>query len=175
MKAQSRSTWSADPRLGPQLRAEGRLVLGVGEQCGVGERRRSAAAGRCTPGAARLSTAELLVRRRAPVPPARAAAARSSSLTSASRRPGPRASGERSASTGLGHVPPEDVWDVDRIHRFAPWREAGELGEDCIEAQCPEGLVDTLGQRLGHAGAFRSETGAPLWHAARTSSRREGP
>ncbi len=72
------------------------------------------------------------------------------------------------ACDGLGHVPPEDVWDVDRIHRFAPWREAGKLGEDCVEAQCPEGLVDTLGQRLGHAGAFRSETGAPLWHAART-------
>ena len=75
------------------------------------------------------------------------------------------------ACDGLGHVPPEDVWDVDRIHRFAPWREAGELGEDCIEAQCPEGLVDTLGQRLGHVASLVDRPG-PSRRAGTISARR---
>jgi hypothetical protein len=57
------------------------------------------------------------------------------------------------ARDDLGHVASEDVRDVRRVDRLAVRGEADELGEDGVEAQCPKGLVQALGQRLGHAGA----------------------
>ena len=44
------------------------------------------------------------------------------------------------ARDDFGHVPAEDVRDVGGIDRFAPRREADELGEDGVEAAVSAGI-----------------------------------